>query len=104
MDIEHQSANDAPAVSEQSTAPSPYQWLIAKQQRAPVENYERMYRISEVSRILGVCPTTVRRWVKRNLKSAGSTSVSSIRTGPRGWHRFSESMVRKMRGEMQERA
>jgi len=54
---------------------------------------DRSFTIREVSGIMKVSTITIKRWVKRGL-------IKGYRVGKRGDHRFLESEIKRIRGEV----
>jgi excisionase family DNA binding protein len=64
-----------------------------EEERMTIATEPRLYRASEVARILGVTPERVRELV-------ASGDLPSIRLGGQGWHRFrAEDVERLIAGE-----
>jgi excisionase family DNA binding protein len=64
-----------------------------EEERMTIATEPRLYRASEVARILGVTPERVRELVT-------SGDLPSIRLGGQGWHRFrAEDVERLIAGE-----
>ena len=67
---------------------SPYGWLLNKMKPTP-ENFSPLVRVGEASRLLGTCPTTIRRMVAAGL-------LRSVRYGAKGAHRIPMSEILRL--------
>jgi excisionase family DNA binding protein len=66
----------------QGTGPTPYSWLLNRgnKNKPTPEVFSPLLRVSEASRLLNCCETTVRRAIAAGL-------ISSVRIGVKGYHR-----------------
>jgi len=71
--------------------PTPFAWLMRKQQKHALMTPDRLYTIKQARALLGnPCATTVRRWLKVGI-------LHGTRIGPRGYFRIPQSEIERVR-------